>query len=506
MIVVPFGPWLPDLPDYANPGLTTAKGVIPHQSSYLPFPDKVTQSSALNARARGAAAAQDTAGNYFQYVGNETKLYQIQDQAATDKTRITITGSSTTSGSSTIAPYTTSANDVWEFTVYGSFLIATNYDDPVQFLTIGSSGIFSAHFTSTNKPNAKHIAVVRDQLVLGNTNDSTDGVRPSRVWWSGIGASKDMDPDATTQADFQDLPDGGAVQRIVPGVEYGLIFQEQAIRRLAYVGSPLVYDIYPIDRRRGTPVPNSVIWQGRLVFFITEEGFMATDGAESVSIGANQVDKTFWNQFDVGNRTRVSAAIDPINKLVAWLFPGSGSSAGQPNKLFIYDWQNKKWSEIDIDLQLIAATLTQSFTLESLDSITTDIDDGTLASFDSPQWQGGKYRLSGFDLAHKLVYFTGDNLAARLETGEFQHTPGQRSLLRKLRPLVDGGAVSMALAGRNRLVDTASFGSSVSLNGVGDIWIRNMARYHRARCDVAAGGTWNHAQGVEVHGTGMGDR
>ena len=33
------------------------------------------------------------------------------------------------------------------------------------------------------KPRARHVDVVREFLVLGNTNDTTDGAVPNRVWW-----------------------------------------------------------------------------------------------------------------------------------------------------------------------------------------------------------------------------------------------------------------------------------------------------------------------------------
>ena len=34
---LPFGEWLPDLPDHMNPGSTQAKNVFPAVNSYRPF-------------------------------------------------------------------------------------------------------------------------------------------------------------------------------------------------------------------------------------------------------------------------------------------------------------------------------------------------------------------------------------------------------------------------------------------------------------------------------------
>ncbi|KKL21500.1 hypothetical protein LCGC14_2444850, partial [marine sediment metagenome] len=365
----------------------------------------------------------------FFYAGDETALYQIRNQTVTEKSGAT---------------YSTVATDNWEFVEFLGNILATNFTDPVQSLAIGGGGNFADHFTSTEKPKARHIGVWRDFVVLGNI----DGSEPNQVRWSAIRDSADIDPDATTQSDFQTLPDGGEVTRIVDGVEYGIVFQERIIQRATYSGSPLIFDFHPIDRRRGTPVPGSVIPYGRYSFFWTEEGFFYNDGSQSYPIGSDQVDRTFRNQFDITNAHFVSGAVDPVNKLVVWAFPGANSTAGAPNKLYTYYWPEQKWSEIDIDTEIIVRALTQGFSLEDLDNLTTDIDDGLLESFDSPTYQGGVNRFAAFDPDNKLAYFNGDNLAAVLETGEFQITPGRRTLLNKARSLIDGGTITMAVAGR----------------------------------------------------------
>ena len=490
--MVVFGLWAPDLPDFGNPGSTVANGVMGSKGSYRPVPSLVAQSDTLTARARGAIAASDSSGNAFFYAGDKTKLYQIRNQTVTSKGGIT---------------YSTADDDIVEMVEFRENIISTNYTDPVQGLTVGGGGSFATHITSTNVPKFKHLGVWRDFLVGGFSNDSADGVKPSRAWWSALRDSTDFDPDATTQSDFQDFSDGGSVTRIVDGVEYGLLFQERMIQRATYVGSPLIFDFHPIDRRRGSPIPGSVVPYGRFTFFISEEGFFYNDGSQSHAIGEGQVDRTFWNQFDLTNASRVSGAIDPVNKLLVYSFPGAGATAGAPNKLYFYYWPEGKWSEADVDTELVVRALTQGFSLEDLDSLSTDIDDGTLESFDSRDYQGGRFRFAAFDSVHKLAYFTGTNLAATLETGEFQLRPGRRSLVTKARPQIDGGDVTCAISSREALTDAvASYDAAGSVDGVGEVSQRNDGRYHRVRCSIATAGSWKHAQGVEVHSKVRGTR
>ncbi len=488
-ITVPFGPWMPDLPDFANPGATEAKNVIPALNSYRPLPNLSAATDALTARARGSAAAQDTSNNTYMYAGDATKLYEVRTSGITNRSGAT---------------YTNATESNWEFALFGGTILATNLDDNVQGLVVGAASNFADHFTSTLKPKAKSMAVVRDFVVLGNTNDGTDGVETSRVWWSGIGDATDFDPDSTTQCDFQDIRDGGAVERVVGGVEYGLIFQRRQIVRMTYVGSSLVFDFSPIDRKRGTPIPGSVVPHGRLVYYISEEGFFVTDGVSSHPIGANQIDRWFWSQFDLGDAHFVSGAVDFLNKLVVWCFPGAGNP-GSPNRLIIYDWQNRKWSNGEIDTEIMVNAQTEGQTLEGLDAINADLDALT-PSLDSPVWQGGRVQFAAFDSAHKLAYFTGANLKATIETGEVELSIGRHTLATKLRPLIDGGTITADVAGRNRLIDTTSWDGPASIDSAGEMSIRNESRYHRFRCEVAAGSSWQHAQGVQVHGNPQGVR
>lgn len=487
-MLIPFGEWLPDLAEFGNSGSLTAKNVIPAKESYRPFPDLTAITNALTARCQGTYGARDAANNVYVYAGDATKLYEGIGNTFTDQ--------------SVGGGYSTVATDRWEFEQFGADVIATNFTDPVQEIAIGGggAGAFANLITSTLKPKAHHVGVIRDFLVLGNTSDGTDGHVPFRVWWSEIGNGPNFDPDSTTQSDFQDMQEGGWVQGVVGGAEYGVIFQERQISRMAYVGSPLVFDFYPVDRKRGTPIPGSIVAHGRLIFYLSEEGFFAFDGSQSHPIGVDKVDKTFWAQFDLNNKHRMSAAIDPVNKLVVWAFPGTGSTGGNPNKLWLYHWVYGKWAEVEIDTQIVTSTSTQGYTLEGLDAVGTDIDDSGVfsESFDSDIWKGGRIRFGAFDTLNKLGHFVGSNLAATIDTSEAQLLGGQRAMLTATRPLVDGGTPTVRIRSRNRLTDSSTFSSTVTINAVGECPVRTNARYMAGRMEMPAGETWTHAQGIEV--------
>ncbi len=197
----------------------------------------------------------------------------------------------------------------------------------------------------------------------------------------------------------------------------------------------------------------------------------------------------------------VSAAIDPLNKLYAIAFPGAAGVL----KIFFYNWNDRRWSEAEVDLEILFNATSEGFTLEELDAIDSNLDTLT-PSLDSAQWKGGGIRFGAFDLAHKLAYFDGANLAATIETGETELNPGRLSKVTKARPLIDGGTITVQVAGRNRLVDAVVFDAAEGLDAIGEVGLLNESRYHRLRASIAAGGTWNHAQGIQVQSSPMGTR
>lgn len=489
--ILPFGEWLPDMPELTNPGALTAKNVFPRLKSYGPIKKLTPQASALAGRARGGVAARDAANDTYMYAADAASIYEIRNQTPR------------TVGSS----YAVAEAEDWEFAVFSGRVIATNFTDHIVSIATGTAS-FSQHITTpttlSDVPKAKHIGAVRNQLVLGYTNSVTDGVQPNQVRWSAIDDSRDFVQNNATQSDSQLLPDGGQVQRIIDGVEYGLIFQESTIRRMSYVGAPAVFDLDPIDRKRGTHVPKSVIGLGRSVFFYTEEGFFRNDGgSDSTPIGDQKIDKYLESVFDPANAHYVSSAVDRVNKLIMWALP---TAAGIADRIYCFNYAIGRWSEIELSTQLLISAQTQQYTLEDLDSISTDIDNGVLDSFDSGTWRGGFFQLGAFQSNNRFSTFSGANMAATIDTAEVQFTGGRNTFIENTRPLVDGGSPTVSIGHRSRNSDPVVFSAASSMNSIGECPQRNEDRYQRFRVNIPEDTDWEHAQGVEVEFTPAGRR
>ncbi len=446
----------------------------------------VTISPTLDARCQGAASVNDKDGNVYIYAGDTAKLYVNDQNSWTDVSK---------AGS---PAYAVGADEFWEFAKWGEKVIAvsgvnTAATNNPQIITMGGTAFADL---SGTPPQARHIAVVRDFVVLGNTWDSGGGLVPHQVWWSGINDETTWTPSAATQADKQPLQgNGGWVQRVVGG-EYGVVFQERSIWRMTYVGLPVVFQFDEIAPGVGTPAPGSVAQWGDLIFFLGQDGFRVVEnGSTTRPIGDQKVDQTVLDDLDSSAKDQVTATIDPVNKYYLCAYVGSGATGTFPNRIMAYHWPTGRWSLIEQDVALLMQAATAGYTLDTLDTVSTSLDALT-ESLDSRAWMGGALQLGAFDSSHQLGFFSGSNMAATLETKEFELKSGLRSMISRVRPMVDGGSANVEMGARNAQTGTTTYQATATAQTYGGIPVRAEARFHRIRANVS--GAFTNAFGVDV--------
>lgn len=458
-----FGEWLPDQPGLVG-ALQTANNVVAQSVGYGPFPSMVDYSQAasenLNAVFTGKFGA---TSNIF--AGGASKLFKF------DTTDLSMDDVSKVGG------YTGTR---WRFTQFGDVVIAANGAEKLQAWVIGSSTLFAD--LAAAAPVASFVTVVRDFVVGANISSY-----PSRVQWSDINDETNWTSGPTSQSDYQDIPDGGNIRGITGG-EFGLVLLDQSIVRMSYIGAPLFFQFDTISRTLGCYESGSIAQYGPMTFFLSDDGFYMCDGQSVKPIGAEKIDRWFFDDADPANITKMSAAIDPIRKIVAWCYPNT--RAGKT--ILIYNWQVQKWTYADTTADYIASAGTASVTLEGLDAYSASIDALDI-SLDSRIWVGGKFIFAGSSGA-KVVTFTGDPSSAVLETGDF--AAGVNSIVRLARPQVDNGSATVAVASRDLLSDTVNFGTASAADSDNRVSLRSFGKYHRLR--VVPTGNWTTVVGVDV--------
>lgn len=477
-MVIEFGAWLPDQPTLDNPGCVVAKNCLPLGRGYKPMPSAVSRAPTLTARCRGAYTCVDLENNPFNFAGDATKLYRLTASA------LNISG----------ATYTTSADEFWEFAKYGEQVIATNYNDAVQVYTLGV-GTFAA--LGGSPPRARHAAVVRDFVVLGNLDGASN-----RVQWSDKGNATNWAVGGSSQADSFDLVgDAGPIQKIIGG-EAGIIFQKKQIWRMVYSGAPAFFQVDPVELNRGALIPGGVVNVGATIYFLDSDGFYSFSGV-SVPIGSEKVNKWFFDNLSYANRSRITSAADPARPIVYWSFPSNASSDGTPDTILAYNWTTQRWSYLSLSHQMLTVLAVPGYTLEELDAFGTL--DALLYSLDADYWKNGKLNLSCFNTSNVWQEFTGSAMTATIQSREVNLNSDGKATVTRIYPRVDGGTTTLRVGERNAMADAVSFGSSLSPNTISKSYKpRSTARYHTVEATITGGFT--DATGVEVQAVPRGRR
>lgn len=471
---VNFSEWLPDQPGVTG-AMTETKNVYPIANGFAPLPLEVDVSDAASEALNNVFAAKKNSTSYL-FASGATKLFKF-DATDTDLDDVSKSGG-----------YSTPTGERFYFTQFGNAVIAANGVNKLQYWVLASSTEFDD--VDASAPEARYVTVVRDFVVAASTS-----ANPNRIFWSDINDETNWTPGVGSQSDTQDIADGGDIIGITGG-EFGLVLMERSINRMSYIGSPFFFQFDSIARGVGCISSNSIAQYASITFFLADDGFYTCDGQSVKSIGAEKIDRFFFDDADLTKLNEMSAAVDPIKKLVIWNYTDNFAQKRQ----LIYHITIGKWTYAETTANYINNIYTPGTTLESLDIYGTM--DSLGVSLDSRQFVGGGLLLAGVT-NNKIISFTGERKPASLITGDFG-IPNSRSVLTLGRPIIDNGSGSIAVASRVNLDDSISYTTPVAADDENRIGLRSAGRYHRAK--VAPSGLWTSALAVDIDIAPQGNR
>ena len=469
---IALGEWLPDQPSVVGT-LQDAFNVIPIANGYAPFPLAVNYSNSASDTLNNVFAGRFNSNTQL-FAGSSSKLYKFN--AGT----LNLDDVSKSGGYSGLR---------WKFTQFGETVIAANNNAKLQSWTIGTSSAFAD--LAASAPVAKFVTTVRDFVVAAHLDGGTNA---NKVQWSDLNDETNWTSGAASQSDFQIIPDGGNITGITGG-EFGLVLMERAIVRMSYIGSPYFFQFDNISRGIGCIDGGSVAQYGGITYFLSDDGFYACDGQQLIPIGTEKVDRFFFSNANINQIDTISAAADPVRKLVVWNY----QNANGGRSLLIYNWQIKKWSQGDTTVDYIAPAATSGVTLEALDSFGTVDSIGT--SWDDRVWAGGKYLFAGVD-GGRIITFTGSNSTANIIVGDTETS--YNGVINLVRAQVQNGSFNVAVASRRQLQDPVTYGSTIAASSEGRAPIRSAGRYHRF--NLMPTNDWTNVLSIDIDYETQGNR
>ena len=495
---VSLGEWTPDMPSTTGTesnNLADALNVYPNNVGYSPFPTTVLVSPLADQDLTAIYSGKENA-LVQTFAGSDQKLYNIYSVGSpVTKRAITYSGDIVIDNvSRESSPYSISP-EAWHFEQFGKRVLAVKNNNVIQAWTIGSSIRFNnlqkvdpnTGAVLSEAPTAKCMSIVRDFVVAGNIDA---GDAPNLVKWSNLNDEEEWRPASQvpqSQADSQYIADGGAIQNITGG-EIGIIFLENAIYRMSYVGSPLFFQFDKISTV-GCFEGKSCIEDNGISYYLSNDGFYQTDGNTVTAIGTNKVDEWFLSNANIKELVTMSTTIHPIYKLVIWNFE---DNFGKRQNL-IYHTESGRWSRTETIANSVGSLASMGTDLERLGVLYPNLDKDVPAPLDDRVFMGGKYVFSGTS-GKQVVSFTGVCKDPRLETLDIE--VGYQSVITQARPIIDNGQANISVASRQALDDTIEFGT-VSVPYENRNNLRSGGRYHRVRVEPV-GENWTTAIATDL--------
>lgn len=469
----------PDQPDLLSNNLEQVVNAIPYEQSYGPFPDLTAYSNSISATCVGAYSTIDVgAGSktIYTFAGTEKQIYRESAGAISNVSR-TVT-------------YNTGTEGRWEFVTYGRNVYAVNGADAMQFYTMGTSTTFRDMSASSSAPVATHIAAVRDFVMVGNLS----GFR-NRVQWCQIDNPTRWTVNKARQADWQDLPNSTEVCRILGG-DFATIITENSIWSALYVGAPLIFRFTEVSPGIGCYAMGSAARFQGVTYFLANSGFQAFDGQQCIPIGEGRIDEELFADIDTNYLHKVSAVIDPFNKIYCMGYTSVDSPDGRCDKMILYGYAVDRWcfAEIEHETLFITLTATEGVSIDALGVL-----DDIVGSLDSYELSVGQQIMAAVNVNHRISRFNGAALDGVFVTGEQQFIPDQRSFITAIKPLIEGASgttVSAAIGGRDRTIDPVTWSADSAMNGIGLCPVRANNRFQRVRINISGG--WTRVSGFDL--------
>jgi len=480
--MMPFGQFAPDAFLLDSQLAGDARGVLPGANSYLPWPSLVAVSNPLPAPCFGFTMFRTTAGGFGVIAGTQTRLYRY-DTAGTPWTEI---------GSG----YSVPVDEKWNFQQFGNFMHMTNASNGLLQYDVDLGGAVVPNPGSP--PAARYIVAWGDQLMLGGLTNF-----PNYIWLSGRN-NPDWWELGEMDCTRQLLPDGGRVTGLSP-METGLIFQEGMVRKILPVANDAIFTISKIEQSRGLVAPDSLVILANVAYYLSEEGWMATDGSgASKRIGVDRIDAWFKEGSNQSRLSVIQGTTDPERSRIYWIIPGPGNGTDQTlDFILCYDVQADKWTGAEVRTQAIQAAQVPSYTMDNLSVLLASMGlgddlDQVPFSLDSRFLVAGGTTMAAFTADNRLAFFNGPPMKAIIETADFQPVPGKRGFVKGCQPFTDAAAATIAVGRKERPSDATVWTAERPIDRRGWAWMRSMGRIQRVRMTIPAGAAWSHAQGIEL--------
>ena len=263
-----------------------------------------------------------------------------------------------TRGAGAGGAYETTASENWTATVIGGVLVMTNGVDEPQYWEL-ISGVPATiqkmqnlnNFTASTE--CKSMRAFRSFLVALNV--TTSGINyPRLVKWSTEAATQTTPTSwdassAIVDAGEYELADSkGAILDGLPLRDTFMIYKEDSIYSMTYVGTPFIFAFRQLSPSVGALTKNCVAEYDGGHFFFGNGDIYINDGQKVTSILPHKI-RDYIFQFIDGAQFKKSFVVADYGNTEMWAcFPTPEGTSTQCNKAVVWNWTNNAFTIRDL--------------------------------------------------------------------------------------------------------------------------------------------------------------
>ena len=270
-------------------------------------------------------------------------------------------GSQTGWGVAAAASSVTLEPGLWSFSNYGQVLIATvlNGKTFTWDTSIGSSTAFTTRASTTTpnfvtalvsgtnlgnptasrmtliSPTTRHVIHCGTETTIGDDSSQDDMF----IRFSDQEGLNEYKATAVNTAGSQRLQDGTKIMGAIKGKENILIWTDNALYTMKFVGSPFTFGFEQVGTNCGLIGQNACCEIDGVAYWMSNNGFFAFDG--TVNSLPCAVEDYVYDDFDTTKGQQVAAGINNLYTEVVWYYPTSGSSFNNRYVVFNYGESGK---------------------------------------------------------------------------------------------------------------------------------------------------------------------
>ena len=204
--------------------------------------------------------------------------------------------------------------------------------------------------TSSNAPSAALQVMVSDidrhVICFGVNPIGSTGIDPLLVRWSDQENALDWTPTATNSSGGQVLSTGTEIVGAVKTRQEILIFTDEGIQSMRFVGAPFIYSFTPVAENVSMISPNAAIAAADAVFFMDREGFYVYRGSVQ-RLPCSVLDYVFSGvQFE--QRFKIFAVSNPDDSEITWYYP-VGEAGSDITNYVTFNYQESSWATGTLD-------------------------------------------------------------------------------------------------------------------------------------------------------------